>query len=230
MDEGAFFPDCRLESSSFSSTGIATIATGAYPEGHGIIAESWYDPGAKKIIGAQPSLNQAPTLADQIAAADTRNRVLATGMDRARAGLLMGRHSILSIEPGPEEPAWMAAFRQSHSPDRFKNAKWQALQAEPNAPPLRTLVDDPARRDEFTALYNASPFAQEDQFDLVRSIIAEEKLGQGAGFDFLGVVLNSTALLGYEVGADSPLMREMVLHLDRQIESTLELLRKIAGP
>jgi hypothetical protein len=230
MEEGAFFPDCRMASSSFSSTGIATIATGAYPEEHGIIAESWYDPGSKKIVGAQSSLNQSSTLADQIAAADTRNRVLATGMDRARAALLVGRHSILSIEPGPEEPAWMGAFRQSHSPDRFKNAKWQALQAEPNAPPLRTLVDDPARRDEFTALYNASPFAQEDQFDLLRSIIAEEKLGQGAGFDFVGVVLNSTALLGYEVGADSPLMREIVLHLDRQIESTLELLRRIAGP
>jgi hypothetical protein len=37
------------------------------------------------------------------------------------------------------------------------------------------------------------------------------------------------ALLGYEVGADSPLMREMVLHLDRQIEMTLEALKKIPG-
>lgn len=225
MDDGAFFPDCRLASSSFSSTGIATIATGAYPEAHGIIAESWYDPDSKKIVSAHSSLTQSSTLADQIAAADTRNRVLATGMNRARAELLVGRHSVLSVEPGPEEPAWMAAFRQSHSPDRFKNAKWQALQAEPNAPPLRTLVDS-----EFTALYNASPFGQEDQFDLLRSLIAEEKLGQGGGFDFIAALVSSTALLGYEVGADSPLMREMVLHLDRQIESTLELLRKVAGP
>jgi len=114
MDDGAFFPDCRLASSSFSSTGIATIATGAYPEAHGIIAESWYDPDSKKIVSAHSSLTQSSTLADQIAAADTRNRVLATGMNRARAELLVGRHSVLSVEPGPEEPAWMAAFRQYH--------------------------------------------------------------------------------------------------------------------
>ena len=36
------------------------------------------------------------------------------------------------------------------------------------------------------------------------------------------LVIGSTALLGHEVGADSPLMREMVLHLDRQIEVTLD--------
>ena len=79
------------------------------------------------------------------------------------------------------------------------------------------------------ALYNASPFAQETQFEFLRTLIAEEKLGQGATFDLLSVVLDSTALLGYEVGADSPLMREMILHLDRQIELTLEALKKVPG-
>src|SRR5215510_5200598 len=29
MEEGAFFPDCRMSASSFSLTGIATVATGA---------------------------------------------------------------------------------------------------------------------------------------------------------------------------------------------------------
>jgi hypothetical protein len=38
------------------------------------------------------------------------------------------------------------------------------------------------------------------------------------------------ALLGYEVGADSPLMREMVLHLDREMEALLTLLDKGPGP
>src|SRR5260370_20787386 len=100
------------------------------------------------------------------------------------------------------------------------------MQADPIAPPLRVLVDDPARPDDFMALYNASPFAQENQFEFLRTLLAEEKLGQGASFDLLSVVLDSTALLGYEVGADSPLMRELILHLDRQIELTLESLQK----
>jgi Type I phosphodiesterase / nucleotide pyrophosphatase len=240
MEEGAYFPDCRMRASTFSATGIATIATGAYPDAHGIVAESWYDPATRKMAAAQASLNLSSTVADQIASADPRNRVFAVGADPVRAALLVQsapfaalRHRILAVdapvEPAPEEPAWVQAFRQSHSPDRFKNTKWQALQADPAAPPLRTLVAGPERPEEYAALYNASPFAQENQFDFLRTLIAEEKLGQEASFDFVGVALNSMAQLGYEVGADSPLMREMVLHLDRQIESTLEALRRAAG-
>ena len=238
MEEGAYLPDCRMAASSFTATGLATIATGAYPDAHGIVAESWYDPVARKMTAARASLNLASTLADQIAAADSHNRVYAVAGDRARAALLVhsapfarAPHTVLALDadPLPEEPAFVEAFRQSHSPERFKNAKWQALQADSNAPPLRVLTDDPARPQEFTALYNASPFAQENQFEFLRTLIAEEKLGQGAAFDFVAVSLSSMAQLGYESGADSPLMREMVLHLDRQIESTLEVLRKLAG-
>src|SRR5579863_2240731 len=43
MDEGSYLPDCRMAASSFSSSGLATIATGAWPQTHGIVAESWYE-------------------------------------------------------------------------------------------------------------------------------------------------------------------------------------------
>src|SRR5438132_10490503 len=150
MEEGAYFPDCRMAASTFSSSGIATIATGAYPEAHGIVAESWYDPETKKIVSARAPLNQASTLADQIAAADSHNRVYATAGDSGRAALLAQsaafprmRHTVLALDRATEasEPAWVDLFRQSHTPEGFKNAKWQALQADPSAPPLRVLVD-----------------------------------------------------------------------------------------
>src|SRR5689334_19325257 len=35
MDEGCYFPDCRIASSTFTSTGLATLATGAWPQLHG---------------------------------------------------------------------------------------------------------------------------------------------------------------------------------------------------
>src|SRR5260370_28866523 len=59
--------------------------------------------------------------------------------------------------------------------------------------------------------------------------MGEEKLGEDPARDFVPAVLSPMALLGYEVGADSPLMREMALHLDRQIELTLEALKKLPG-
>src|SRR5262249_59977738 len=100
--------------------------------------------------------------------------------------------------PSAQEPAWVADFRQSHSPDRYKNAKWHALQAAANAPPLRVLLDDPGRPQEFMALYNASPFAQEAQFALLESLLVEEKLGQGAAFDFVGMALSPMAALRHQ--------------------------------
>src|SRR5713226_6141168 len=142
MEEGAYLPGCRMAASSFSSSGLATIATGAYPEAHGIVAESWYDPASKKMVAAHAQLNQADTLAGQVAA-DNRNRVFATAIDRDRALLLGGsRQTVLALDEKPEsagEPAWVNAFRQSHSPQRFKDARWQPLQGDANAAPLRVL-------------------------------------------------------------------------------------------
>jgi hypothetical protein len=230
MEEGSYLPDCRMSAITFSASGLETIATGAYPQVHGIVAESWYDPESRKMVTASAGESQATTLADEIVSADARNRVFVMDADGSCAGLLARRvpHRVLALTgPVGAEAEWVDAFRQSHSPDRFKNAKWQALQADANAPPLRVLLDDPA--DDFMTLYNASPFAQETQFDFLRTAITEEKLGQGLGLDFVTVILSQTALLGYEVGADSPLMREMVLHLDRQIELTFEALKKHPG-
>src|SRR5439155_699169 len=137
MEDGAYFPGCQMAASTFTSGGLATLSTGAYP--------------------------------------------------------------------------------------------WLALGNKKGGPPLRTLAFDPARPEDFLALYRASPFCQAVQMALAREMIIQEKLGRGQGADLLAVSLGSTALLGYEVGGDSPLMREMVLHLDRQVEALLSLLDKSLG-
>src|ERR1700691_5883271 len=49
IEEGAYLPDCRMSASSFSSSGLATIATGAWPQAHGVVAESWYEGNSRKI-------------------------------------------------------------------------------------------------------------------------------------------------------------------------------------
>ena len=140
----------------------------------------------------------ADTLADQVAlASGSDNRVFRAGMNQVLArscwcAALPSRgfeHRILTLAgPAPDQtaaPAWVATFRESHvAGPQFKDAKWHAIQSDANAPPLRVLVDDPARPDEFRALYNASPFAQETQFEFLRTMIAEEKLGPGPGVRF----------------------------------------------
>jgi arylsulfatase A-like enzyme len=79
-------------------------------------------------------------------------------------------------------------------------------------------------------LYKASPFAQSSQIELLTELVQREQLGQSSTFDFVAVLLGSTALLGYDTGARSPLMNQMTLQLDRQVESLLENLDKVVGP
>jgi len=240
MDEGAYFPECQMAASTFTSGGLATVSTGSYPQVHGIVADSWYDRSLKKPVSASIDALEGSTLADQVAAADPANRIFVVSMDLPDAALLAGRvHAdIIHMDAGGlfvgrgrlGHANWLATFSQTNSPEKLRNAGWLALGAKKGAPPLRSLTYDPARPADFLALYRSSPFAQKAQLDLVRELIAQERLGQGQGVDLLAVSLGSMALLGYEVGGESPLMREMALNLDRQIEPLLTLLERNLGP
>src|ERR1700682_2868086 len=60
----SYFPECQMAATTFTSGGLATITTGAYPQVHGIVADAWYDRSTKKPVPASPQELQATTLAD----------------------------------------------------------------------------------------------------------------------------------------------------------------------
>ena len=239
MDEGAFFPECQIAATTFTTASLATISTGAYPQLHGIVADTWYDRATKKPVLAQPEALEATTVAEQMAAADPTNRIFAISFDSRDAAILAGSAQAnlfyldgtgrFTAKKSGDTP-WLAAFSQANAAEMFRHAQWRALYAKKEAPPLRTLTYDPAHPEEFLALYKSSPFGQAAQMALAREVLTQEKLGQGLGADLLMVALGSGALLGYEVGGDSPLMRELVLRLDREVELLLALLDKNLGP
>jgi predicted AlkP superfamily pyrophosphatase or phosphodiesterase len=240
MEEGAYFPECQMAATTFTSGSLATVSTGAYPQMHGIVADSWYDRTARKPVSAAPEALQATTLAGQIASADPSNRIFAVALDSRDAALLAGQaqsdlfHRDATghfMARGKAENAdWLANFNPANSPEKLRNAAWFALGATKDVtPPLRTLTYDEAHPDNFLALYWSSWYGQKAQMDLVQQVILQQKLGQGAGVDFLAVALGSLALLGYEVGSDSPLMRELVLRLDSEVSSLLAFLDKNLG-
>jgi hypothetical protein len=94
---------------------------------------------------------------------------------------------------------------------------------------MRTLTFDAEHPEQFLDLYKASPVGQDAQFELLAHLIEKERLGQGDTFDFVCLIAGSTARLGYETGGRSPLMREMVLRLDRQLEFLLNKLKDGPG-
>jgi hypothetical protein len=68
MTKGVYYPDCRLAASGFTATGLATLATGAYPNLHGIVADQWYDRRTQALTQARAEMLEATTLADEAAA------------------------------------------------------------------------------------------------------------------------------------------------------------------
>src|SRR5579864_3066166 len=80
IEEGCYFPDCRMAASTFTSTGLATLATGAWPQLHGIIADHWYEPNKRRVVTAGADALEATGLGDQIAR-NRKSRVFAIGLD-----------------------------------------------------------------------------------------------------------------------------------------------------
>jgi hypothetical protein len=236
QEKGAWFPDCRHLASTFPATGIATLATGAWPAQHGIVAGSWYDPAVRVVVRATGEGLLATTLAAQIAA-EPRTRVFTAALDQAQAALFAGTPSAQlfwmddagQFTTNGGKPDWLAEYNRLTPVENLHNAEWMALGARPGAPALRTLKFDAAKPEEFLALYKASPLAQEAQFAFLAELIARERLGQGSTFDFVCLVAGSSALLGYETGGRSPLMRQMVLQLDQRLASLFERLNKAPG-
>jgi hypothetical protein len=236
-EKGAWFPDCRHLSSTFSFSGIANLATGAWPAQHGIVADTWYDRGILRVAPASEEPLLATTLAAQVAATDPAMRVSVVAMTRAHASLFAGTPAALiyfmddngRFSSSGEPPQWMTAYNDSKPLENVHNMPWMALNASQEAPPLRTLTFDPALPQEFLSLYKASPFGQAAVFDFAAELLTREKLGQGSAADFLCIIDGSAARLGYETGGRNPLMNQMVLQLDRRIEALLGQLTRAVG-
>ena len=235
VEKGAWFPDCRHLSSTFSACGISNLATGAWPSQHGIVADSWYDRAAGRPVAASDEALRATTLAAQATAAGTRVSVVAltrahaalfAGAERARLYFLdeRGRFAASGAAPG-----WLDGYNQSKPLEAMRGAAWMALNAAADAPPLRTLTYDAARPREFLSLYNASPFGQTALFDFAGELVERDKLGQSDDADLLCILDGSAALLGYETGGRSRLMDQMVLQLDRRVETLLNQLSRAVG-
>jgi hypothetical protein len=196
-------------------------------------------------VKARAELLEATTMADELASAGhgdetphaPHHRIFCLGLNEGPTSLLAGhsRGQVFWMDnqgrfaTRGNAPEWLGEFNGQQPLDKLHDGKWVALGATAGLPPLRTLSYDARRPEEFFALYQSSPYCQEAQFDLLLTLMAKERLGQGEAVDFVFLSLGSMALLGYETGSDSPLMDQMALHLDRQIQRTLDVLNRGLG-
>jgi len=234
-EKAAWFTSCQQLSSTFTSSGLANLATGTWPAQHGIVADEWWDYAAHAPVRASDEALLASTFPAE--AADAGLRVHVVAMTRAEAALFAGtseaRQFFLDDRAqytcNGAQPDWLDEHNRAKGSEGARDANWMALNAADGAPPLRILRYDPHHPLEFLALYKASPFGLAAEFDLATDLVVRDRLGQGSTTDLLCVIDGSTAQLGYETGARSPLMHQMLLHLDLCIESLWNQLNKSVG-
>ena len=238
-DKAAWFTQCHQLSSTFSSTCLANLATGTWPAQHGIVADSWWDYAAHAPVHASDEALLATTLPEQACTAGSRVTIVAptraqgalfAGAPKARYYFLDDRGQFTCTGAVPD---WLEEHNRAKGSEGARDANWMALNATPDAPPLRTLRYDPNHPQEFLALYKASPYGQGATFDMAAELVARDRMGSGNSTDLLCVIDGSAALLGYETGGGAreraPLMDQMVLHLDRRIEAFWTQLTKVVG-
>jgi arylsulfatase A-like enzyme len=253
LDHGAHFTDCNYNyANTRTAPGNATLVTGAYTNGHGIMANEWWDPAKKRMVtsvedeqtklvgtaatapGASPHNLLADTLGDEL-------KLATQGKARVFGLALKDRAAILPAGFAADGAYWIdhlsgawitSTYYRSELPkwvqdfDSARSAEKYLNQEwkDSEGRVLRTTKPPEGKETSFYELVGSTPFANDYELAFARELVTNEHLGSGPATDFLVVSLSANDILGHKVGPDSPEMQAMVLATDRQLAAFFEFL------
>jgi predicted AlkP superfamily pyrophosphatase or phosphodiesterase len=251
LDRGAYFSDCNYNyANTRTGPGHATLSTGTYSSGHGIMANEWWDPQKKRMVssvqdeatklvgvassepGSSPHNLLADTLGDEL-------KLATQGTSRVFGVSLKDRAAILSTGFAGNAAYWIdqntgvwvtSTYYRSELPkwaQDFNDSKRveKYLNKEwkdGNGNTLRTT--SPGKETSFYELVGSTPFGNDYELEFTRELITYEKVGNGAATDLLVLSLSANDILAHEVGPDSPEMQAMALAIDRQLAGFFDFL------
>ncbi len=253
LEHGADFTDCNYEyANTRTAPGHATLLTGAYTNGHGIIANDWWDPQKKAAVaaadddqtklvgipgsapGSSPHNLLADTLGDEL-------KLATLGKSRIFGIALKDRASVLPAGFAADGAYWIdrasgawitSTYYRSELPkwaQDFNDSKPEEKYLnqewkDSNGNVLRTTKPADGKLGSFYELVGSTPLANDYEFEFARELIAGEKLGNGPATDLLIISLSANDILGHKVGPDSPEIQAMALATDRQLAGFFEFL------
>jgi arylsulfatase A-like enzyme len=259
LDRGAYFPDCYYDyANTRTAPGHATLFTGAYSNGHGIISNEWWEPKKGKQVtsveddgtklvgissqepGASPHNLRASTLGDELKlATQGKARVFGISLKDRAAILPAGFSGDGAYWIDKNTGAWITStYYRSELPgwvksfnDSKRADKYLNREWKDSAGnTLRTTAQDVnKKRTAFYDLVGPTPFANDYELEFARELVLYEHLGTGPATDLLSVSLSGNDILGHEVGPDSPQMHAMALALDRQLAEFFTFLGQHVG-
>ncbi len=245
LEHGAYFEDCYYDyANTKTAPGHATLATGAYTDGHGISSNEWWDLSRNKqrpvssveddryrIVGeihpsktggASPMNLRASTIGDSL-------RLATTGQAKVFGVSLKDRSSILPAGYSANGAYWIdpasgsfitSSYYMDALPDWATtfNSGDRIAQAQQEAGVTGT--------QPFYQAVGSTPAANSYELDFARALITGEQLGSHPVTDLLVVSLSANDIVGHQFGPDSPQSRQMVDSLDQQLDSFFTWLDK----
>ena len=260
LDHGANFTDCNFDyANTRTAPGHATLFTGAYSDGHGILGNEWWDPKKKKMVtsveddgtklvgiaggqnGASPHNLLADTLGDELKlATQGQARVFSLSL-KDRAAILSGGFAAdAAYWIDPKSGAWITStYYRPELPQWAQDfnasnraAKYWDRNWESNGEVLRSTAHRKGKDGSdasFSEVVGSTPFANEYEFEFAKELVVYENLGAGQATDLLAIGLSPNDFLGHQVGPDSPEMAAMVLATDRELADFFNFLGHRVG-
>lgn len=255
LDRGAYFSNCNYDyANTRTAPGHATLFTGAYTTGHGIVGNEWLDPVKKAMVtsveddsttlvgvngnepGASPHNLMADTLGDELKlATQGKARVFAISL-KDRAAVLPGGFAADGaywIEPQRGEWITSSYYRKDLPQwvldfnSRQIEKYWNREWKDAQGIRLRS-TEHRKKRDGteagFYEVVGATSFANAYELEFARNLILHENVGRGPATDLLSISLSANDILGHQVGPDSPEMHQMALDLDRDLADFFDFL------
>jgi hypothetical protein len=237
LDKGANFTDCYYDyANTMTAPGHATLATGAYSDGHGIAGNQWWDlsrntkrevssvedsryavVGDAKGVdgGASPRNLLASTLGDEL-------RLATHGQSLVYGVALKDRAAILASGASANGAFWINPVSGRFITSSFYMSALPQWAQDFNSSDAASEAADSAGVDKVTNFYEQvgiSPAANDYQLDFARALIQGEQLGKHTTPDLLVIGLSANDSTGHRFGPDSPQEREMVDGLDTSLDS-----------
>ena len=233
--QGAWFSNARLNYlPTITSVGHTTVATGADPRVHGIVANASFDWVADRATEAYPGLSprhlMALTLAD-VWNIQTKGRAVIIGQgSTARAAIPLAGHGSCVLNGRPviaasynlEKGEWETNSECYRLPDYLKdqNARqlWEGTDGLWMGHPIGT-------SDEVRGSALFSKF----ETDALRLMIEREPLGADDVADLVLVNLKTPDYVGHRYGPDSPELAATLAALDRDVAGVIAAIEDKVG-
>lgn len=255
LDHGAYFPNCNYNyANTRTAPGHATLFTGAYSSGHGIVANEWWDAKKKHMVtsveddatklvgidgdktGSSPHNLLSDTLGDELKlATQGKSRVFGVSLKDRSAVLPAGFAGDAAYWIDPKSGAWITStYYRNDLPkwvQDFNSSRpqkyWDREWKDAQGAVLRSTAHRKGRDGSDAGFYEvvgSTALGNEYEFEFAKELMVYENIGRGPATDMVSISLSPNDILGHQVGPDSPEMQQMALDLDHELADFINFL------